>query len=102
MGKTISLYGFPTVEPAEDIKEILEEYSIEGTVVAVNVFHFQFASSSFTLKGTAWVVILSTLKNQSTMPGKEGFSENKHRKEEKSQPDMMMSVGVNKRMGEQT
>ncbi|XP_011021756.1 PREDICTED: probable RNA-dependent RNA polymerase 1 [Populus euphratica] len=37
MAKTISLYGFPTVEPPDDIKECLEEYSGEGTVVAVHV-----------------------------------------------------------------
>ncbi|KAF9673790.1 hypothetical protein SADUNF_Sadunf10G0060500 [Salix dunnii] len=37
MAKTISLYGFLTVEPPDDIKEFLEEYSGEGTVVNVNV-----------------------------------------------------------------
>ncbi|KAG5236651.1 RNA-dependent RNA polymerase [Salix suchowensis] len=35
MAKTISLYGFLTVEPPDDIKEFLEEYSGEGTVLGV-------------------------------------------------------------------
>ncbi|KAJ6431655.1 hypothetical protein OIU84_019022 [Salix udensis] len=35
MAKTISLYGFLTVEPPDDIKEFLEEYSGEGTVLDV-------------------------------------------------------------------
>lgn len=37
MAKTISLYGFPSVENPEDIKEFLEEYTGEGTVLAVEV-----------------------------------------------------------------
>lgn len=35
MAKTISLYGFLTIEPPDDIKEFLEEYSGEGTVLDV-------------------------------------------------------------------
>jgi RNA-dependent RNA polymerase len=45
MAKTISLYGFPTVEPPDDIKEFLEEYSGEGTVVAVHVAQPKSAGS---------------------------------------------------------
>ncbi|KAF2305631.1 hypothetical protein GH714_007140 [Hevea brasiliensis] len=35
--KTICLYGFPSVENPEDIKEFLEEHTGEGTVYAVEV-----------------------------------------------------------------
>ncbi|KAL6187000.1 hypothetical protein ACLB2K_043116 [Fragaria x ananassa] len=37
MAKTVSLYGFPTVESPEAVTKFLEEYTGEGTVRCVNV-----------------------------------------------------------------
>ncbi|KAL6191260.1 hypothetical protein ACLB2K_037651 [Fragaria x ananassa] len=37
MVKTVSLYGFPTVESSEAVTKFLEEYTGEGTVLSVNV-----------------------------------------------------------------
>ena len=37
MAKTLSLYGFASVEPAEAIKEFLKRYTDEGTIYAIKV-----------------------------------------------------------------
>ncbi|KAL6186999.1 hypothetical protein ACLB2K_043115 [Fragaria x ananassa] len=37
MVKTVSLFGFPTVESPEAVTKFLEEYAGEGTVQSVNV-----------------------------------------------------------------
>ncbi|XP_024032536.1 RNA-dependent RNA polymerase 1-like, partial [Morus notabilis] len=41
MGKTISLYGFSSVEHAEEVKRFLEQYTGEGSVCAVEIGQYK-------------------------------------------------------------
>ena len=51
MGKTIDLYGFPSVESPDAVKSFLEEYTGEGTVCAVDVGQRKAGERAYAIVG---------------------------------------------------